>query len=79
MAKQTQTPQVAVSLSFARRDSSALTVQALNRWNPQMRVVRADAGATVIEIYDVIGADYWSGGGITANGSPTRSAVAATW
>lgn len=53
--------------SYAKsRDCGALTVRALNHWSPQMRAVRADGGATVIEIYDVIGADYWSGGGITA-------------
>jgi ATP-dependent Clp protease protease subunit len=65
MAKQTQTRKSPKSFDRGR-DSSALTVRALNHWNPQMRVVRADAGATVIELYDVIGADYWSGGGITA-------------
>jgi ATP-dependent Clp protease protease subunit len=48
------------------RDTSALTVLSLDRWNPQMRAARADAGATVIEIYDVIGEDFWTGGGITA-------------
>lgn len=67
MAKMQTKTQKSRSKAFARsRDTSALSVRALNHWNPQMRVVRADAGATVIEIYDVIGYDYWSGGGITA-------------
>lgn len=50
------------------RDSNALSVQALDRWNPQMRAgnFAASTAATVIEIYDVIGYDYWTDGGITA-------------
>jgi len=51
----------------ASRDCGALAVKAVDRWNPQMRAVRADSSVTVIEIYDVIGFDYWTGGGITAS------------
>lgn len=49
------------------RDCGALAVQAVDRWKPQMRGPRAESGVTVIEIYDVIGYDYWTGGGITAS------------
>jgi len=51
----------------ASRDCGALAVKAVDRWKPQMRGVRADSSVTVIEIYDVIGYDYWTGGGITAS------------
>lgn len=58
--------------SMPRADLSAppaglapsLAPAALDRWNPALGV-RAEAGGTVIEIMDVIGEDYWSGGGIT--------------
>lgn len=49
------------------RDCGALAVRAVDRWKPQMRGPRADSSVTVIEIYDVIGYDYWTGGGITAS------------
>lgn len=65
MARKTQTRKSRNSYAPSR-DVTALTVQALDRWNPQMRAARADAGATVIEIYDVIGFDYWTGEGITS-------------
>jgi ATP-dependent Clp protease protease subunit len=65
MAHKAKTPQTRSSISRSR-DVTALSVQALDRWNPQMRGARADASATVIEIYDIIGEDYWSGGGITS-------------
>lgn len=37
----------------------------VERWNPLLRAARAQAG-TVIDIYDVIGVDFWTGGGVTA-------------
>ncbi len=39
---------------------------ALERWNAAVRSVSAAAGDGQIEMYDIIGEDIWSGGGITA-------------
>jgi len=52
----------------ATRDVSALTKPAvLDRWGEDAAGVRAVAtGDNVITMFDVIGEDYWSGGGITA-------------
>lgn len=47
-------------------DFTALSPRALERWHPQMRGPHADGGITVIDIYDVIGFDPWTGGGVTA-------------
>jgi ATP-dependent Clp protease protease subunit len=40
--------------------------EAYDRWNPGVRS-SSDAGANTITIYDVIGEDFWSGGGVTVN------------
>lgn len=44
------------------------SLEALDRWQPQMRASGKvkSAATTIIEIYDVIGVDFWTGGGITA-------------
>ncbi|WP_417624952.1 head maturation protease, ClpP-related [Paremcibacter congregatus] len=39
---------------------------ALDRWNAAVRSVSAAGGAGNIEMYDIIGEDPWTGGGITA-------------
>lgn len=51
-----------------RRDISALCKpQIMNRWADEASAVRAVAkDDNVITMFDVIGEDYWSGGGITA-------------
>lgn len=49
------------------REAWCLTTAALDRWNPNMRAANSVAGATVINIYDVIGYDYWTGGGVTSD------------
>lgn len=38
--------------------------EVLDRWQAGIRA--ADTGSNVIEIFDIIGYDYWTGGGITA-------------
>lgn len=40
---------------------------ALERWNGALQPVAAADQANVITIYDVIGEDFWSGGGVTVN------------
>jgi len=51
----------------ARRDVSAYSNPAvLDRWQAGMRPAAA-IGENVITIYDVIGEDFWSGGGVTVN------------
>lgn len=52
-------PKSSLVLSF---EPSADVVE---RWNAALRPVRAQDG-TVIEIYDIIGFDFWTGEGITA-------------
>lgn len=48
----------------ARRDVAALAKpEAFDRWTAGVRA--AEAGANVITMYDVIGEDYWTGGGVT--------------
>ncbi|WP_245512911.1 head maturation protease, ClpP-related [Enterovirga rhinocerotis] len=50
----------------SRRDVAAYSNPAvLDRWNAGIRA--AASGENVITIYDVIGEDYWSGGGVTVN------------
>jgi ATP-dependent protease ClpP protease subunit len=41
------------------------TPQAFDRWNAGVQAA-GDVGANVISIYDVIGYDFWTGGGVTA-------------
>ncbi len=52
----------------ANRDVSALTKPAvLDRWSEDAAGVRAvSIGDNVITMFDIIGEDFWSGGGITA-------------
>jgi ATP-dependent protease ClpP protease subunit len=50
-----------------RTDVAAYTKpEAFDRWNAGMRASAA-GGENVITIYDVIGEDYWTGGGVTVN------------
>lgn len=44
--------------------SPTVVPSAFDRWNPGL-AVRAAGGDTVIEILDVIGEDFWTGGGVT--------------
>jgi ATP-dependent protease ClpP protease subunit len=52
----------------ARRDINAFTAPAVfERWSEDAAGVRAlERGDNVITMFDVIGEDYWSGGGVTA-------------
>ena len=54
----------------ARQDISALTSpQVFDRWSADAAGIRPSAvelGDNVITMFDVIGEDYWSGGGVTA-------------
>jgi ATP-dependent protease ClpP protease subunit len=52
----------------ARKDICALTnPQVFDRWSTDAAGIRAlEAGDNVISMFDVIGEDYWSGGGVTA-------------
>jgi ATP-dependent Clp protease protease subunit len=51
----------------SRADVAALTKpSAFDRWNAGVRSA-GEIGANVITIYDVIGEDFWSGGGVTVN------------
>jgi ATP-dependent protease ClpP protease subunit len=54
----------------ARRDVNAFTApNVLDRWAEDAAGVRAlERGDNVITMFDVIGEDFWSGGGITAKG-----------
>lgn len=54
----------------ADRKVSALTMPSvLDRWNEDAAGIRAlSGGDNVITMFDMIGEDYWSGGGITAKG-----------
>jgi len=55
-----------LSLPSAARGASAVTrPSAFERWNAGL-VVASDTNPNVITMYDVIGEDYWSGGGVTA-------------
>jgi ATP-dependent Clp protease protease subunit len=48
-----------------RADVAALAKpEAFDRWNAGVRAA-GDIGANVITMYDVIGEDFWSGGGVT--------------
>lgn len=50
----------------ARRDVAALAKpEAFDKWNAGVQA--ATAGANVITIYDIIGEDFWTGGGVTVN------------
>src|SRR5690606_15536984 len=49
-----------------RRVSAFTTDGALSRWNPGVRAAAEDS-ETSITIYDVIGEDYWTGGGVTVS------------
>lgn len=49
-----------------RRDVAALAKpEAFDRWNAGVRA--AAAGENTVTIYDVIGEDFWTGGGVTVN------------
>jgi len=52
----------------ARQDVQALTKpQVFDRWSADAAGIRAlESGDNVITMFDVIGEDYWSGGGVTA-------------
>lgn len=52
----------------ARKDICALTQpQVFDRWSADAAGIRAvAAGDNVVTMFDVIGEDYWSGGGVTA-------------
>ena len=54
----------------ARRDVNAFTKPAvLDRWSEDGAGVRAlERGDNVITMFDIVGEDFWSGGGITAKG-----------
>lgn len=53
-----------IATHTAVRTSGSIRPAALDRWNPAIHAsVRA---SNVIEMYDVIGEDMWTGGGITA-------------
>lgn len=55
-----------IKLTPEKRVSAFTTDGALSRWNAGVRAA-ADDGETSITIYDVIGEDYWTGGGVTVN------------
>lgn len=42
------------------------SITACERWNPGLRIENAAAGETVIEIFDQIGKDPWTGQGVSA-------------
>lgn len=46
---------------------SYLSPRALDRWNPGVRAAASDDSDSTITIYDVIGYDYLTGDGVTAN------------
>jgi ATP-dependent Clp protease protease subunit len=51
--------------SPAKMDIAAFTPpEAFDRWNAGIQAA-GEVGANTITIYDVIGADYWTGGGVT--------------
>lgn len=51
----------------ARLDVAAYTrPEAFDRWNAGVHAA-TDNGANVITVYDVIGEDWWTGGGVTVN------------
>lgn len=54
----------------ARRDVNAFTgPNVLDRWTEEAAGIRAlEKGDNVITMFDIVGEDYWSGGGITAKG-----------
>ncbi len=47
--------------------TSQVLPRALDRWNPGVQAAAADDTDRSISIYDVIGYDYWTGDGVTAN------------
>lgn len=55
-----------IRLTPERRISAFTTDGALDRWNPGVRAA-VDDSETSITIYDVIGEDYWAGGGVTVS------------
>lgn len=54
----------------ARRDVNAFTAPSvLDRWSEDAAGIRAlERGDNVITMFDIIGEDWWTGGGITAKG-----------
>lgn len=57
-------PEIAVK-AFDPRIEFEPRVDAIDRWNAALRPTRVQAG-TIIEIYDIIGFDFWTGEGVTA-------------
>ncbi|MGK2287269.1 head maturation protease, ClpP-related [Pedomonas sp. V897] len=55
-----------IRLTPDQRVSAFTTEGALSRWNAGLRAT-ADDSETSITIYDVIGEDFWTGGGVTVN------------
>lgn len=46
--------------------TAEISAEVLERWQAGVRAANDAGDANIIQIYDVIGYDYWSGGGITA-------------
>lgn len=53
-----------IECNKAVKTTGSIRPAALDRWNPAIHA--ADEPSNVIQMYDVIGEDFWSGGGITA-------------
>lgn len=70
MAKAISERPGALPLPTARNISAFTHPDILGRWSEEAAAVRAAAAASggVIEMYDVIGYDFWTGGGVTAKG-----------
>lgn len=45
---------------------SYISPQAMNRWDPSLKASVEDTNDRTISIYDVIGEDWWTGGGFTS-------------
>lgn len=62
MSAKTALPAIPVPTN--RKVTALSTDGAIERWNPKVRAKAEDDEAT-ISIYEVIGEDYWTGGGVT--------------
>ncbi|MGY3482233.1 ATP-dependent protease ClpP protease subunit [Bradyrhizobium sp. USDA 4011] len=58
-------PRIEVQPRSDLASSAPASPDCFSRWNPGIRAATADE-PNVIEMFDVIGYDFWSGGGITA-------------
>jgi len=58
-------PQASVSAPRARVEWD-ISPQALERWTPTLVSAKAEQEESTISMLDVIGFDYWTGGGVTA-------------